>query len=218
MVSFTPKKIIRDKSLGEVLCHARQLKSLKIEEVAAKLKIKRSYIIALESEDFDSLPSGLYGKNFLKKYADFLKIEPVITANFLSQLPDIKTDNPFSQKVLKKRRFIIFPKILRNLLLTLFFLACLLYLIFYFNKITSPPELVVITPDKNLLLNEPFILVSGWTEKETEVQINGELLLSDTAGKFSKLIDLKKGVNTLQISAKKKYSRDNIVIRQILVE
>ena len=58
----------------------------------------------------------------------------------------------------------------------------------------------------------------GQSETEAEVKINGELILMDEDGNFSKLINLKKGVNPLEISAKKKYSRENLIIRQVLVE
>jgi cytoskeletal protein RodZ len=219
MVSFTPKRIISDNSLGEELRRIRNFKNLKIDEVAKKLNIRSEYLLAIEAEDFYSLPAGLYGKNFLKRYANFLGADQKLIAKFLEETGARETDeNPFSQKILKKSKFLIFPKIIKNLAIGLAVLICFLYLLFYFKKIILSPELIVNQPDHNLMTKESSILVIGSTEKEAEVKINGELVLSNNNGKFSQLINLKKGVNNLEISAKKKYSRDNIIVRQILVE
>ena len=218
MVPFVPKKIINEIGLGEELRRARQNKNLDIDAVSDKLKIRRSYLISLEAENIDALPSGLYGKNFLKKYADFLEIDPVLVANFLNSWQENETSNPFSQKVLARNKFLVFPKIIRNILLIITILAGISYLLFYFNKITTPPELIVIEPEKNMVLKESEITIKGWSDKEAEIKINGELILSDNEGNFLKLINLKSGINTLEISAKRKYSRENTIIRQILVE
>ena len=46
-----------------------------------------------------------------------------------------QTNDPFSQKVVRRQEFIVFPKLIKNLILIFVFLACLLYLGFYFKKI-----------------------------------------------------------------------------------
>lgn len=219
MASFTSKKISYDNSVGEELCRARQLKNISLEDAARLLRIRRDYLLALETEDFDALPAGLYGKNYLRRYADFLGANKLIINQFLDGGPSASADNdPFSQKVLKRGNFLIFPRIIRNLLIGLGILACLLYLFFYFNKIILPPRVELIYPDRNLMISDYELMVSGITEKDTEIKINGELISSDNQGVFSRLINLKKGVNTIEISVKKKYSRENKIIRQILVE
>lgn len=206
-------------SLGEELRRRRTFKKLGIDEVSQKLSIRREYLLAMEEENFNSLPAGLYGKNFLKKYAAFLGVESELVNKFLQEAIDDRTEtNPFSQKILKRNKFLIFPKIIRNLAIGLGVLICFLYLIFYFKKIVLPPELIVSQPEKNLMIKESSILVSGTTEKEAEIKINGELILNNNNGVFSQTVNLKKGVNTLTISAKKKYSQENVVTRQILVE
>lgn len=219
MVSFTPKRIISENSLGEELRRIRNFRNLKIDDVARKLNIRSEYLLAIEAEDFYSLPAGLYGKNFLKRYASFLGADQRLIDKFLEETEARNTnENPFSQKILKKSKFLIFPKIVKNLAIGLAVLICFLYLLFYFKKIILPPELLVAQPDRNLMTKESSILVIGITDKEAEVKINNELVLNNNNGEFAQLVNLKKGVNNLEISAKKKYSRENIIIRQILVE
>ena len=48
--------------------------------------------------------------------------------------------------------------------------------------------------------------------------INGETILNTSRGDFSTSINLKKGVNNIVIKAKKKYSGEALILRQILVE
>lgn len=220
MPIFTPKKLPIEETIGEKLRTARQHKNFKLEEIAKKLNIRVEYLSAMEDENFDKLPHGLYGRKFLKKYAAFLKLD----FKNLSDKPKEESslsniiDNPFSQKIIKKNNFIIFPKIIKNILIVGSVLICFLYLIFYFQKIISPPELIIQQPEKNTLTKETSIIVSGQTETETEVKINNQVILNDHNGYFSQTVNLKKGLNTIIVSAKKKYSQEKIITREILAE
>lgn len=219
MVSFIPKRIVNENSLGEELRRLRTYKNIRIDDVAKKLNIRAEYLLAIEAEDFFSLPAGLYGKNFIKRYAKYLGVDSKFVEKYLSETQTmIREENPFSQKILKKRKFLIFPRIIRNGLIALAVIICFLYLLFYFKKIILAPELVIIEPARNLMIKESHITITGKTEKEAEVKINGELVLNNNDGNFSQTVNLRKGINNLEITAKKKYSREILIIRQILVE
>jgi len=219
MSFFTPKKLAPDSNWGEELRQARRFKNLKIEEVAKRLHIRGEYLTALEEGRLDRLPAGLYGKNFLKEYAAFLGLNVEESLKKLRGRADLETaHDPFSQKIIKKKEFIAFPKIVRGLLIGLGLLICFLYLIFYFKKIVVAPQLEIYSPAQNMLTTETSLLISGRVEKEAEVKINGETVLNNHNGVFSQTINLKKGLNNIVISAKKKYSREKTVVRQILVE
>lgn len=219
MTAFIPKKLPLEETAGEKLRQARLFKKLKIDDIAKKINIRTEYLIALEEERFDKLPTGLYGKNFLKEYATFLDLKlPDILKRLEEGRPHNDTEDPFSQKIVKKNKFIIFPKIIRNSLIILAVLICLLYLIFYFKKIILPPDLVVSQPAKNMLVKSTTLTVIGQTEPEAEVRINNAIILNNHGGYFSQDINLRKGLNSLTVSAKKKYSREQIIVRQILVE
>lgn len=219
MASFIPKKITQQESLGEELRQARTELKLGIDEVARKIQIRKEYLLALEAEDYNLLPSGLYGKNYLKKYASFLKFSSQSINNFVKQLEfEYSNENPFSKKIIDRKHMLIFPRIFRNILISLAVLACFLYLIFYFKNIIVPPYLEITNPTQNLMIRETNISIDGRTEPGAEVFINEEVLLINDDGSFSKVINLKKGMNTVEINAKKKYSREKVEIRQILVE
>ncbi len=219
MTAFIPKKIRQEEGLGEKLQQARRQRNLRIEDISKQIGIKAEYLIALEEERFDKLPAGLYGKNFVKEYASFLDLNiKEILKDWDEQTSTGSPDDPFSRKILAKNNFVVFPKIIRNLFVIGAIAVCLLYLGFYFKQIILPPELTIIQPADNLSLSATSIEISGQTEKEAEVTINGELVLNNQEGFFFQTVNLKKGLNSITIKAKKKYSHEETVIRQILVE
>lgn len=219
MTAFIPKRLPIEETVGEKLRQKRRLKNLKIEEIAKIINIRSEYLIALEEELFDKLPSGLYGKNYLKEYALFLGLnQKELLKTWEEQFSLNEKIDPFSQKIVKKNKFIIFPRIIRNIIITTVILICFLYLIFYFKKVITPPKLLGIQPSRNILTKTNSIIVSGQSEIEAEIRINNEIVLNNHGGFFSQNINLKKGLNTIVITAKKKYSGTETTIREVLVE
>lgn len=80
-----------------------------------------------------------------------------------------------------------------------------------------PPDLKIIYPEKDLIIKEDKIILRGETEKEAIIKINGEDVFNNN-GEFNKEIILKKGINKIIISSKQKFSKENVINRQILLE
>lgn len=62
--------------LGEELRDARLALGLAIEDVAAQLRIRRVYLVALEEGRVRDLPSAAYAVGFVRNYAGFLGLDP----------------------------------------------------------------------------------------------------------------------------------------------
>ena len=60
---------MRKKTIGEVLRLARINQGLSLEQLQRKTDIQLDMLEALESDDFDKLPSPFYVRSFLRKYA-----------------------------------------------------------------------------------------------------------------------------------------------------
>ena len=60
---------MRKKTIGEVLRLARINQGLSLEELHRKTDIQLDMLEAMESDDFDKLPSNFYARSFLRKYA-----------------------------------------------------------------------------------------------------------------------------------------------------
>ena len=219
MTYFTPKPFRQEAPLGERLRQIRLQKNQKIEDLGRFLGIRREYLEAIEDNRYDQLPPGLYGKSFLKKYAIHLGLKTKDINHEIERLAtENKPDNPFSQKVVKRHRFIIFPKLIKNAFFTIAIATCLLYLLVYAKKIIQPPELIITRPEDNILIKESSYLVTGQASAEAEIKINEVIVLNNQEGNFSQTVNLKQGINTLTISAQKKYGRPRVEVRQILVE
>ena len=56
-------------SLGLELARARQLAGQSLEEIAAKTKISLRFLQAIECEEFEKLPGGIFSTSYLRQYA-----------------------------------------------------------------------------------------------------------------------------------------------------
>lgn len=63
------------------------------------------------------------------------------------------------------------------------------------------PKLEIQEPSDNSRTNKDDIKVSGQTDKETSIRINGQPIITDSEGKFSTMVRLKDGENKIQIVA-----------------
>ncbi len=207
-------------SIGWQLKLAREQKKLKFETIAKKLIIKPSYLQALENNDFGKLPKGVYVRNFLREYARFLGLDH---RSLLKQLDTEilgHKNEPalFERQVVAKKYLLAMPIVVRNFLIILVAAICLIYIVFLLNKIFKPPWLEIIDPAQDKSTTEQQLIIIGQTEPETNVLINGQLIKVNNDGKFSETIYLEPGLNTIVISAKKKYSQVATAIRRILLE
>ncbi len=66
-------------AVGIALRQARQSKNQTIEQVAARLRIKSSFLAALEAGDTQALPGHVYALGFVRSYAEHLELDPVET-------------------------------------------------------------------------------------------------------------------------------------------
>lgn len=220
---FKSNKIYSDsESVSEQLRSARQAKKLKLSQVAKKLNINEKYLAALEKGEYNKLPHGVYGKNFLREYALFLGLDyKKLAANYETEINILEPRRQkelFSKQVIKKRYLLAMPKIFKNLIIFLTICVCFIYLGYRINKIISPPLLIIDNPAADLTTDKNSLEVTGRTEAEASLIINGQTVLTNKNGGFAQSVSLKNGINIITITANKKHGRNNTIIRQVLVK
>lgn len=222
MPAFERKQIFLDEeSVAEQLRRARQLNNIKLEEAAKRLNIQARYLDALEKKRYALLPKGVYGRNFLREYAIFLGLDPApLIERFLRESGGIPAPDKelFDRQVVSRRHLLALPQLLRNAIIGVLIIACLVYLGFLLKKIFEPPFLRLDYPPDNLATTEERLEIRGQSEPETDITMNGQSVLTDKQGIFKREIYLSEGLNTLTITAKKKYGRPASVSRQVLVK
>lgn len=62
--------------VGQRLRERRELLGLSLEEVERNTRLRRHYLVALETGDLDGLPSPVQGRGMLFNYANFLSLDP----------------------------------------------------------------------------------------------------------------------------------------------
>jgi cytoskeletal protein RodZ len=62
-------------SLGEELKRERELRDISLREISEATKISIRILEAIERNNFRALPGGIFNRNFLRAYADFIGID-----------------------------------------------------------------------------------------------------------------------------------------------
>ena len=72
---------------GNKFRQTREKKQLSLEDVSKVLKISARMLEAIEEENFDLLPGGIFNKGFIRSYAQHLELDPEeAVADYLSTL------------------------------------------------------------------------------------------------------------------------------------
>lgn len=225
MVGFSAKIIENPPNLGERLRARREQLRLTIEAAAAAISVPTRYLAAIEDGLFSALPGEVYGKNFVRAYADYLGLEPQEFSDLYRTHHAVykKTQKGLPLDIRKpvarisRAYLVVTPRILRNIALGLVALACLVYLGLKIKAIITPPLLVVEQPANNVVISESFIDVSGYVGRDVILAINGQQVLADSAGKFIETLELQEGVNIIEVVANKRHGQQTKVYRQVVV-
>src|SRR5438270_4553551 len=62
-------------SFGERLKREREMRGVSLEEIAESTKIGKRNLSALETEEFEKLPGGIFNKGFVRAYAKYLGLD-----------------------------------------------------------------------------------------------------------------------------------------------
>ncbi len=222
MTDFIKRPVSLDQdSIGIYVKKIRERRKINLADISSEINVSLRYLEAIESGSYKDLPKGIYSKIFFKKYIEYLGIRHKnIVNDFVKEQNRNQNfeSNIFFNRVVDWKNLLSLPKIIKNILISALILIIFIYLYVYFRNIFAPPFLEIDNPKNNEIINIFSINVSGLTEAESELKINGQLILINKDGAFNEDVHLKSGVNVITISSKKKYSKEKIEIRQILVE
>ena len=197
---------------------ARVMKKKSLADYASTLRIPERYLRALEEEDLSGFPGIVYEKNFIHRYALALGLSPtpLITGWSALRHNSIAPATQFVARV-RWRDLWVSPFFWRKFFAGLIVILVGVYLGGRLLVMVRPPELTITSPRDELATAERTIVVSGATEQEVAVTINGEIVPIKRDGSFAVPLTLQPGANTVRIAATKRYSRTAIVERQVFV-
>lgn len=208
------------KTVGQILQNKRIEKKLSVDEVEKLTKIRRKFIQALESDSFSTIPSQTYTKGFIKNYAQFLGLDSAMALAFYRrqthETPKSSLLPRDTDQVLKPSQLRLTPT--RFLLIVAGFLIIvfLSYFGWQYKTIQSPPLLFVETPLNGYATDERRVDVTGKTDSDATIVVNGVGVLVRSDGKFFEQVSLDSGENTITIMATSRFGKSISIIRSVV--
>jgi len=219
MTEFQKKEIIGSETLGEKLKNAREEQGYTLEQVANQTRIKASNIQYLETGQYNKLPGLLFIENYLKTYTNFLQLSwPRVKKMYDQERIMYKEPEKPGKSARHIKRALNVPKLVYGLLIAMVVMIIFAYLGFEISNIVEPPMLEVYNVPDNMITEDRSVSILGQTDPEANVFINGQMISVDPSGNFQEVVSLQEGINTMTISAKKKHSKELIIVKQIKVQ
>jgi cytoskeletal protein RodZ len=75
-------------SLGEELKRQRELRDISLREISNSTKISVRILEAIENNNYKILPGGVFNRNFIRAYAEFIGLDPENTVRKYQQQSD----------------------------------------------------------------------------------------------------------------------------------
>jgi len=209
-------------TVGEVLKKARIEKKLTLEEVEKAIRIRKKFLLALEENNWDKLPSTAYIKGFLRNYSSFLGLLPEeVVAVFRRQFAQKEKGGLLPSgvtKPLNEPAIRFTPQTIAAVTVLSFLILFFGYLFLQYRSIISPPNLKVDIPAEGEILSSEKVEVKGTSDSDAVVEVNSQKIASSDNGEFSTTLSLSPGINKIVIESTSKYGKKKTITRTIQVQ
>lgn len=197
--------------------NARVDKKYSFAHLEGMTKIKKSFIQAIEEENWSVLPPFPTVLGFVKSIAGALEIDEKATVAvlkrdyipkklFISPKPDVTS------------KFVWSPKLTFAVGVIAVLLVMFGYLGFQYYRFVSPPNLKVESPKESQEIKGNSVLVFGTTDADSKITVNNQPVLVDENGKFSVSIDIVPETKQIVIKAISRSGKETTVSRKITVQ
>ncbi len=196
------------KTVGQIIRSARLQRNLSIDQLSALTKIDAKYIDALESDRYDLLPSETFAKGFIRNLSLRLDRDPNELISIFRR--DFRNpDKPRHTSIHQKTNTLFSFASSQALPFVLGGLIFIIYLIFQFRAILTPPELQVTAPAAGAVLVSP-IEIEGQTSVDANIFINSDTSTKpDPTGHFLVRLSLPVGETILEIKTTNRFGRSS---------
>ncbi|MFC1632541.1 RodZ domain-containing protein [Patescibacteria group bacterium] len=221
---FETRAVAESQTVGEMLAARRNQFGYSVEKASEKSQVAEEHILALEKQDFESLPADVYVQSFVKRYAEALDLDgkQVCQAYRKERKIQEKLQNKKEKGGEKKTiptmentRMVITPKLLRRLVVGGIILIALGYVIFQLARLGQPPSMDILQPTEDITVQDNVVHIVGETEVNASVTINGQPVSVDDQGMFQQMVNLEPGINDIVIVSTNRLGRENEIIRRI---
>lgn len=212
---FKIKKIASStSSIGDTLKRSRTRRKISIAEVEEATKIRAKFLLALECDSWDQIPSAVYGRGYLERYAAFLQlsVSDIMAQYDRERLLYDRHCQDVQQSFIPEGTADLRRPLITTRSLVVGLCACLIIagvgtVVYQVARFTRAPYLQLVTPaqakteDSMLVVRASSVEISGRTVSDATVTIDGTQTAVDANGFFSHPVSLVKGVNAVLVQA-----------------
>ncbi|HSX09051.1 MAG TPA: helix-turn-helix domain-containing protein [Candidatus Saccharimonadales bacterium] len=199
--------------LGHRLHQLRLQRRLTLEEIAQEIRIKSTFLAAIEKGEYNKLPSPAYAQGFVINYATYLGLSKTETTMLFKREFDEKRAMKVLPDVMVKTKE--FPlarmRVQQSVLLFAFFLIIILaYLFFQYRAAFLPPSVSITAPLEGSKTSQD-VLVTGKADSNATVTVNGDPATVGNDGTFQKEVTLFPGNATITVKATNRFGKTSVV-------
>lgn len=215
--------------LNEYLQEKRKLLKINLEELAQKTQVQSKYLKRIERGEWLNLPSAVYTKAFLKRYAAMVGADGAeVVARYekeLTQLnstlkdyslakPKVTFANKFSWAKLRKLADLAFKW--RRAAAVVIILLVVGYIGWQLGAIFVRPSIELVSPKEDFTTSESLLEIVGRTNPAGSLTINSEVIYLKENGEFSKEVELLPGLNFFELRATSHFGKETKVVRKVI--
>jgi len=221
-MGFVKKNISSEQNFGKDLRELRELRGWSVKQLADTSGIPEHLIKAFEQENFAILDNPYYHERHVKTLIYALDGRaPFFIGKYRAALKrdgfDPKQRNKdysFTKKT-KHSEFFTTTKYLPFLLLIPIFLFLIYYVYNEAKIFNQAPPLQLDSPQNYAKFKTPNVTISGITDPNASITVNGQEAVVQNDGRFSISLDIPRGLTKLTVTAKKRYGLVRSLIRYV---
>ena len=207
------------KSISEKLSSRRNILNISIEELSQKTSIPTKYLRRIDKGEWGGLPSAVYTRGFLRKYAQEIGYNPdeiVKKYDHRQEKIDLTRKNSFKKASQIRKIANISAKSARRAGVLIVLVIILGYIGYQLSAVLARPSLSVGQPSvEELLVEKDSIELSGIVERSADLYLNNRPLAVESDGTFRKKIELLPGLNLFEIKAVSRFGKEKIIVKKI---
>lgn len=206
--------------VGQILFDARNKKGLSLEDVSKAIKIKTSFLSAIEKGEYQKLPSRAYAWGFVRNYVEYLGLaEKETMALFRREFDEEKIYKVLPEGLPQSEGFSISRIRLGQsvILIALLLISLIFYILFQNRYVFLNPPLEIYSPKEREIVTSP-VEITGKTDSNATVFVNNSAVFLEEKGMFKKNLDVFLGKNTITIRAVNRFGKETKIERHVEVK
>ncbi len=204
--------------LNDFLVQRRKFMRFRFGDLSAKTGIPAKHLKKIEKGEWCDLPSGVYVKGFLKKYAQTVGLdEAEVVSRYETEWNKICT-LPVSPNHSRNFYKLVFLKNVsfRKILAIVAVIFVIGYVSWQFRVILERPNLDLENPSTEDVISMAAILeLVGRVSPSAALTVNNEPVYPEASGVFKKNVELLTGLNILEIKAVSRFGKEIKIIRRV---